>query len=47
MVPASAPGHIVVGVPLPAVVEDQMQRVQASGQDQGMNGVDVVAVVAH
>lgn len=44
MGPVSVPGHIVVGVPLPVVVEDQMQMVQAS---QGMNGVDVVVVMVH
>ena len=44
MGPASVPGHIVVGVALPVVVEDQMQMVQAF---QGMNGVDVVVVMVH
>jgi len=40
-------GHIAVGAPLPVAVEDHMQMVQASGQHQGMNDVDVLAVAVH
>jgi len=40
-------GHIVVGVALLVAVEDQIRMVHASGQHQGMNGVDVVAVMVH
>ena len=47
MGPVSVPGHIVAGVALLGVAEDQMQMVQASGQNQGMNGVGVVAVVVY
>jgi hypothetical protein len=47
MGPASEPGHIVVGVPLPVAVEDQIQMVQALGQYQGMSGVAVAVVAVH
>ena len=44
MAPASAPGHIVVGVVLPVAAKDQIRMVQASGRHQGMDDVAVAVV---